>query len=153
MCCLVAAAGIVAALAPAAGAEVSGAGATFPYPIYAKWAEAYGKESGVAINYQPVGSGDGIRQIQAKQVTFGASDMPLSAADIDADHLVQFPTVMGGIAVVVNIDGVKSAELILDGTKVAGAKCVRCPAIRRGVRMFVAHARTLARTWGSSPRS
>jgi phosphate transport system substrate-binding protein len=121
MCCVVAAAGVVAAaaIAPAAGAEVSGAGATFPYPIYAKWAEAYKKESGVAVNYQPIGSGEGIRQIQSKEVTFGATDMPLGAADLDADHLVQFPTVMGGIAVVVNIEGVKSAELIVDGPTVA----------------------------------
>jgi phosphate transport system substrate-binding protein len=120
MCC-VAAAGVVAAaaIAPAAGAEVSGAGATFPYPIYAKWAEAYRKESGVAVNYQPIGSGEGIRQIQSKEVTFGATDMPLAAGDLSADDLVQFPTVMGGIAVVINIEGVKSAELILDGLTVA----------------------------------
>ena len=121
MCCVVAAAGIVAAaaIAPAAAAEVSGAGATFPYPIYAKWAEAYRKETGVAVNYQPIGSGEGIRQIQSKEVTFGATDMPLGAADLDADTLVQFPTVMGGIAVVVNVEGVKTAELILDGPTVA----------------------------------
>jgi phosphate transport system substrate-binding protein len=121
MCCVVAAAGIVAAaaLAPAAAAEVSGAGATFPYPIYAKWAEAYRKESGVTVNYQPIGSGEGIRQIQSKEVTFGATDMPLAAGDLGADDLVQFPTVMGGIAVVINVEGVKSAELILDGATVA----------------------------------
>jgi len=121
MCCVVAAAGIVAAaaIAPAAGTEVSGAGATFPYPIYAKWAEAYRKETGVAVNYQPIGSGEGIRQIQAKEVTFGATDMPLGAADLAADHLVQFPTVMGGIAVVVNVAGVNTGELILDGPTTA----------------------------------
>jgi phosphate transport system substrate-binding protein len=121
MCCVVAAAGIVAAaaLAPAAAAEVSGAGATFPYPIYSKWAEAYRKESGVTVNYQPIGSGEGIRQIQSKEVTFGATDMPLAAGDLGADDLVQFPTVMGGIAVVINVEGVKSAELILDGLTVA----------------------------------
>jgi phosphate transport system substrate-binding protein len=120
---VVAAAGAVvgAALAPlaVAAAEVSGAGATFPYPIYAKWAEAYKKESGVAVNYQPIGSGEGIRQIQSKEVTFGATDMPLGAADLNADTLVQFPTVMGGIAVVINVEGVKSAELILDGPTAA----------------------------------
>ncbi len=120
---VVAAAGAVvgAALAPlaVAAAEVSGAGATFPYPIYAKWAEAYKKESGIAVNYQSIGSGDGIRQIQSKEVTFGATDMPLGAADLDADHLVQFPTVMGGIVVVLNIEGIKSAELILDGPTIA----------------------------------
>jgi phosphate transport system substrate-binding protein len=121
MCCVVAAAGIVAAaaIAPAAGAEVSGAGATFPYPIYAKWAEAYRKESGVAVNYQPIGSGEGIRQIQSKEVTFGATDMPLGAADLDADHLVQFPTVMGGIAVVINIAGVNTGDITLDGPTTA----------------------------------
>ena len=121
MCCVVAAAGIVAAaaLAPAAAAEVSGAGATFPYPIYSKWAEAYRKESGVTVNYQPIGSGEGIRQIQSKEVTFGATDMPLAAGDLGADDLVQFPTVMGGIAVVINVEGVKSAELILDGLTAA----------------------------------
>jgi phosphate transport system substrate-binding protein len=121
MCCVVAAAGIVAAaaLAPAAAAEVSGAGATFPYPIYAKWAEAYRKESGVTVNYQPIGSGEGIRQIQSKEVTFGATDMPLAAGDLGADDLAQFPTVMGGIAVVINVDGLKTAELILDGPTVA----------------------------------
>src|SRR5262245_5077660 len=121
MCCVVSAAGIVAAaaLTPAAAAEVSGAGATFPYPIYAKWAEAYRKESGVTVNYQPIGSGEGIRQIQSKEVTFGATDMPLAAGDLGADDLVQFPTVMGGIAVVINVEGVKSAELRLDGLTVA----------------------------------
>jgi phosphate transport system substrate-binding protein len=121
--CVVAAAGAVVAamLAPlaVAAADISGAGATFPYPIYAKWAEAYKKETGVAVNYQPIGSGEGIRQIQSKEVTFGASDMPLGAADLGADALVQFPTVMGGIAVVVNIEGIKTAELILDGATAA----------------------------------
>jgi phosphate transport system substrate-binding protein len=121
MCCVVAAAGVVAAaaLAPAAAAEVSGAGATFPYPIYAKWGEAYREESGVTVNYQPIGSGEGIRQIQSKEVTFGATDMPLAAGDLGADDLVQFPTVMGGIAVVINVEGVRSAELILDGLTAA----------------------------------
>lgn len=104
---------------PAAAAEVSGAGATFPYPIYAKWAEAYKKETGNVVNYQSVGSGEGIRRIQDKEVTFGATDMPLGARDLDKHGLVQFPTVVGGIAVVVNIDGVKSGDLTLDGPAVA----------------------------------
>src|SRR4029079_10614543 len=88
----------VAAVAatPAVGAEISGAGATFPYPIYAKWAEAYKKATGVAVNYQLVGSGEGIRQIQNKEVTFGASDMPLKPADLEAYGLVQFPTALAG---------------------------------------------------------
>src|SRR6478752_10175586 len=77
----------------ASAADISGAGATFPYPIYAKWAEAYKKATGVAVNYQPVGSGEGIRQIQNKEVTFGASDMPLKPADLEPYGLVQFPTV------------------------------------------------------------
>ncbi|HEY6993142.1 MAG TPA: phosphate ABC transporter substrate-binding protein PstS [Xanthobacteraceae bacterium] len=116
-----AAAGVVAGavLAPAVAAEVSGAGATFPYPIYAKWAEAYKKATGIAVSYQSIGSGDGIRQIQSKEVTFGATDMPLSVGDLDADALVQFPTVMGGIAVVVNIAGVKTGDLVLDGPTIA----------------------------------
>jgi phosphate transport system substrate-binding protein len=116
-----AAAGIVAAAVsvPAAAAEVSGAGASFPYPIYAKWAEAYKKETGNVVNYQSVGSGEGIRRIQDKEVTFGATDMPLGARDLDKHGLVQFPTVVGGIAVVVNIAGVKSGDLTLDGPTVA----------------------------------
>jgi phosphate transport system substrate-binding protein len=108
-----------AASMPCAAAEISGAGATFPYPIYAKWAEAYKKQTGVRVSYQPIGSGDGIRGIQSKEVTFGASDMPLSAADLDVDGLVQFPTVIGGITVVVNIHGVRAGELVLDGPTIA----------------------------------
>ena len=93
-----------AAIGPAVAADISGAGATFPFPIYAKWADAYKKETGVGIAYRPVGSSDGIRQIQDREVTFGASDMPLNAADLDAHGLVQFPTVVGGIVAVVNIE-------------------------------------------------
>ena len=108
-----------AAIAPATAAEISGAGATFPFPIYAKWADAYKKETGVGIAYQPVGSSDGIRQIQDKEVTFGASDMPLNAADLDEHGLVQFPTVVGGIVAVVNIEGIKSGDITLDGPTLA----------------------------------
>jgi phosphate transport system substrate-binding protein len=116
-----AAAGLIAAAmnTSAAAADISGAGATFPYPIYAKWAEAYRKETSAGVNYQPIGSSDGIRQIQDKAVTFGATDMPLNSAGLDADGLVQFPTVMSGVAVVVNIEGVKTGELTLDGPTVA----------------------------------
>lgn len=116
-----AAIGLIAATAsaPAAAADISGAGATFPYPIYAKWAEAYKKETGIGVNYQPIGSSDGIRQIQDKAVTFGATDMPLNTEGLDTDGLVQFPTVMSGVAVVVNIEGVKTGELTLDGPTVA----------------------------------
>src|SRR5467141_974005 len=87
-------------------ADISGAGATFPYPIYAKWADTYKKETGVGLNYQSIGSGGGIKQIQAKTVTFGASDMPLKADELQKAGLVQFPTVLGGVVPVVNLDGV-----------------------------------------------
>ena len=115
------AAGIVAAaaIAPALAIDISGAGATFPFPIYAKWAETYKKQTGIAVNYRPIGSGDGIRQIQAREVTFGASDMPLNAADLELHGLVQFPTVVGGIVAVVNIEGVKTGDLTLDGPTLA----------------------------------
>ena len=105
--------------APATAAEISGAGATFPYPIYAKWAEAYQKESGVQLNYQAIGSGGGIKQIKANTVTFGASDMPLTAADLKAASLVQWPMVMGGIVPVVNLAGVAPGALVLDGPTLA----------------------------------
>ena len=104
----------------AAGAvDISGAGATFPFPIYAKWADAYKKETGNGLNYQSIGSGGGIKQIKAKTVTFGASDMPLEAADLAASGLVQFPTVVGGDVPVVNLDGIKPGELVLDGPTLA----------------------------------
>jgi phosphate transport system substrate-binding protein len=109
----------VAALTPAAAADISGAGATFPYPVYAKWADAYKKQTGVGMNYQSIGSGGGIKQIKAKTVTFGASDAPLKGEDFEKSGLVQFPMVMGGIVPVVNIDGVKPGELVLDGPTLA----------------------------------
>src|SRR5437764_531839 len=92
------AAGFAAAVlvAPASAADISGAGATFPYPIYAKWGDAYKKETGNGINYQSIGSGGGIKQIQQKTVTFGASDMPLKPEEVKKWSLVQFPTVIGG---------------------------------------------------------
>src|SRR5216117_1015098 len=90
--------------ASALAVDISGAGATFPYPIYAKWADAYKKETNVGLNYQSIGSGGGIKQIKAKTVTFGASDAPLSGDDLKSTGLVQFPMVMGGIVPVVNID-------------------------------------------------
>jgi len=117
--CIAAAAIAAAAMTPAICAEISGAGATFPFPIYAKWAEAYRKETGTTVTYRPVGSSEGIRQIQDKEVTFGASDMPLNAADLERDELVQFPTVVGGIVAVVNVEGIKSGELALDGPTLA----------------------------------
>jgi len=116
----VAVAGFLAAtVLPAAALDISGAGATFPYPIYAKWADAYKKETGVGLNYQSIGSGGGIKQIEARTVTFGASDAPLKGADLDKNGLVQFPMVMGAIVPVVNIEGVKAGGLVLDGPTLA----------------------------------
>ena len=115
------AAGAIAAatIAPALAVDISGAGATFPYPIYAKWADAYKKETGAGLNYQSIGSGGGIKQIQAKTVTFGATDMPLKPEELSKAGLVQFPTVIGGDVPVVNLEGVKSADLTLDGPTLA----------------------------------
>jgi phosphate transport system substrate-binding protein len=104
----------------ALAASISGAGATFPYPVYAKWAAAYQKVSGVGVNYQSIGSGGGIAQIKAKTVAFGASDMPLKPADLASIGLAQFPTVVGGIVPVVNIQGVASGQIVLDGSTLAG---------------------------------
>jgi phosphate transport system substrate-binding protein len=103
----------------AEAAEINGAGATFPYPIYAKWAEAYAAKTGLKMNYQSIGSGGGIKQITAKTVDFGASDMPLKPADLEKDGLTQFPMVMGGVVPVVNIPGIEAGQLKLDG-KVLG---------------------------------
>ncbi len=99
--------------------DITGAGATFPFPVYSKWADAYKKETGNGLNYQSIGSGAGIKQIQAKTVTFGATDAPLTVADLDKAGLVQWPMVMGAIVMVVNLEGVKSGELVLDGKTVA----------------------------------
>ena len=115
----VAASFVAAALAPAQAADISGAGATFPYPIYAKWADAYKKETGNGLNYQSIGSGGGIKQIKAKTVTFGASDAPLSGKDLDESGLAQFPMVMGGIVPVVNLDGIAPGSLVIDGPTLA----------------------------------
>ncbi len=116
-----AAAGAIAvtAFAPAMAADISGAGATFPYPIYAKWADAYKKETGNGLNYQSIGSGGGIKQIQNKTVTFGASDAPLKGEDLNKWGLAQFPAVMGGIVPVVNLEGIKPGELTIDGPTLA----------------------------------
>src|SRR5438128_5504336 len=103
-----------ASIGAASATDISGAGATFPYPIYAKWADAYKKETGIGLNYQSIGSGGGIKQIQNKTVTFGASDMPLKLEHLNKDGLVQFPTVIGGDVPVVNIEGIKPGDLKLD---------------------------------------
>jgi len=114
------AAGFVAASAsafslPAMAADITGAGATFPFPVYSKWADAYKKETGNGLNYQSIGSGAGIKQILAKTVTFGATDAPLKADKLEKDGLLQWPMVMGAIVPVVNVEGVKSGELVLSG--------------------------------------
>ncbi|HRO00167.1 phosphate ABC transporter substrate-binding protein PstS [Nitrobacter sp.] len=116
----IAAAGLVAASAsvfsvPVKAADVTGAGATFPFPVYSKWADAYKKETGHGVNYQSIGSGAGIKQILARTVTFGATDAPLKADKLEKDGLVQWPMVMGAIVPVVNIEGVKPGELVLSG--------------------------------------
>jgi phosphate transport system substrate-binding protein len=103
----------------ATAAEISGAGATFPYPIYAKWAEAYKAKTGVSMNYQSIGSGGGIQQIKKKTVNFGASDAPLKPAELDEAGLTQFPMIMGGIVPVVNLPGIKPGEMKLTGPVLA----------------------------------
>jgi phosphate transport system substrate-binding protein len=116
---LIAGAIAIGAAIPAVAIDISGAGATFPYPIYAKWADAYKKETNNGLNYQSIGSGGGIKQITAKTVTFGASDMPLKAEQLEKDALVQFPTVLGGVVPVINVEGLKAGEVVLDGTTLA----------------------------------
>jgi phosphate transport system substrate-binding protein len=103
----------------AQAAEISGAGATFPYPVYAKWADAYKTATGVGLNYQSIGSGGGIKQIKAKTVTFGASDKPLEPAELKAAGLLQFPMIIGGVVPVVNIKGIAPGALQLDGATLA----------------------------------
>src|SRR4029450_12466908 len=99
--------------------DISGAGATFPYTIYAKWADAYKKETGSGLNYQSIGSGGGIKQIKAKTVTFGATDAPLPGKELDDSGLAQFPMVMGGIVPVINLEGIKPGDLTIDGPTLA----------------------------------
>ncbi|MBI4082420.1 MAG: phosphate ABC transporter substrate-binding protein PstS [Candidatus Lambdaproteobacteria bacterium] len=117
--------GLAAALAALAGRDaqardITGAGATFPYPIYARWADAYSKETGVRLNYQSIGSGGGIAQIKARTVNFGASDLPLTPAQLDAAGLIQFPTVVGGVVPVVKLSGIRAGELKLTPEVLAG---------------------------------
>jgi len=99
--------------------DISGAGATFPYPIYSKWADAYRQQTGIGLNYQSIGSGGGIKQIKAKTVTFGASDMPLKPEDLKDAGLVQFPMIIGGVVPVVNVKGVQAGQMVLNGATVA----------------------------------
>jgi phosphate transport system substrate-binding protein len=103
----------------AAAQTITGAGATFPYPVYAKWAEAYKKETGVSLNYQSIGSSGGMRQIRAKTVTFGASDAPIKGADLDKDGMVQFPAIIGGTIPVFNLQGFKPGDVRITGEVLA----------------------------------
>ena len=99
--------------------DITGAGATFPYPIYSKWAEAYKKETNIGLNYQSIGSSGGIRQINAKTVTFGATDAPVTGAELDRLAQVQFPAIIGGTVPIVNLEGFKPGELRITGTVLA----------------------------------
>ncbi len=107
------------AMSSAMAADMTGAGSTFAFPIYSKWADAYKTKTGNGLNYQSIGSGAGIKQIKAKTVDFGASDMPLSAEELNADGLIQFPTIMGGVVAVVNVEGVQPGQLKLSGEVLA----------------------------------
>jgi len=110
---------LAASVSVAFAEDISGAGATFPYPIYSKWADAYKKVSGVGLNYQSIGSGAGRKQIQAKTVTFGATDIPQKEEYLNTNGFVQFPMVMGGIVAIVNLEGVAGGDLVLDGDTLA----------------------------------
>jgi phosphate transport system substrate-binding protein len=113
------AAGLMAASTSAYAADITGAGSTFIYPVLSKWADAYKKETGSGVNYQSIGSGAGIKQIQAKTVTFGATDAPLKPDQLEKDGLAQWPMIMGAIVPVVNIEGVKPGDIVLDGQTLA----------------------------------
>ncbi|HEY4215457.1 MAG TPA: phosphate ABC transporter substrate-binding protein PstS [Steroidobacteraceae bacterium] len=116
---LIAGAAALGVGAVAQAADITGAGATFPYPIYSKWADEYKKSTGVGLNYQSIGSGGGIKTIKAKTVTFGASDMPLKPEELKESGLVQFPMIIGGVVPVVNVKGVAAGQLTLDGATIA----------------------------------
>jgi phosphate transport system substrate-binding protein len=110
---------VACAATGALAADITGAGATFPYPVYSGWAEAYKKQTGIGLNYQSIGSGAGIKQVEAKTVTFGATDMPLKVEQLEKDGLAQWPMIMGAIVPVVNVEGVKAGDLVLDGPTLA----------------------------------
>ena len=99
--------------------QITGAGATFPFPVYSKWAQAYQQKTGTQLNYQAIGSGGGIKQIEAKTVDFGASDKPLTPEELEKNGLMQFPTVMGGIVPILNVKGIEPGQLVLDGKTLA----------------------------------
>lgn len=114
-----AAAAVMTMTSAYAADRITGAGATFPYPVYSKWAQTYQEKTGTQLNYQAIGSGGGIKQIQAKTVDFGASDKPLTAEELDKGGLIQFPTVMGGIVPILNVEGIEPGQLVLDGATLA----------------------------------
>jgi phosphate transport system substrate-binding protein len=116
---LIAGLGLSVAAATSWAADITGAGATFPFPVYAKWAEAYKAATGTGLNYQSIGSSGGIRQIRAKTVTFGATDAPVPGAELDRDAMVQFPAIIGGTVPVINLDGFKPGELRVTGPVLA----------------------------------
>ena len=116
---IIAAVGMTVVAVSAMAADITGAGATFPFPIYAKWAEAYKAATGTGMNYQSIGSSGGLKQIRAKTVTFGASDAPVKGADLDKDGMVQFPAIIGGTVPVINLDGFKPGELRVTGPVLA----------------------------------
>jgi phosphate transport system substrate-binding protein len=116
----IAAAGLLAATTlPAAAADITGAGSTFVYPVLAKWADVYRKDTGIGLNYQSIGSGGGIKQITNKTVTFGATDMPLTPQDVAKDNFVQFPVINGSVVPILNLTGIKPGEITLDGPTIA----------------------------------
>jgi phosphate transport system substrate-binding protein len=116
---LLVAIGMTAIAASSIAADLTGAGASFPFPIYAKWAEAYKAKTGHSLNYQSIGSSGGIKQIKAKTVDFGATDAPMTAEELEKDGLVQFPAIIGGVVAVVNIDGIKPGQIKLTGELLA----------------------------------
>lgn len=109
----------MAAALSASAADITGAGATFPFPIYAKWAEAYKAETGTGLNYQSIGSSGGVRQIRAKTVTFGATDSPLKGDELDKDGMVQFPAIIGGTVPIYNLEGIKPGDIKITGEVLA----------------------------------
>ncbi|HVT16830.1 MAG TPA: phosphate ABC transporter substrate-binding protein PstS [Thermoanaerobaculia bacterium] len=143
--------------APAAAADITGAGATFPYPVYAKWADAYKTKTDIGLNYQSIGSGGGIKQIKAKTVDFGASDKPLEPKELGESGLIQFPMIMGGVVPVVNVKGVGAGQLKLDGPllaeiylgKVAKWNDPKIRALNKGVKLPDAAISVVHRSDGS----
>jgi phosphate transport system substrate-binding protein len=151
------AAGATIVFSSAIAADLTGAGATFPYPIYAKWAEEYKKATGIGLNYQSIGSGGGIKQIKAKTVDFGASDMPLRVEELDKEGLTQFPAVMGGVVPVVNLEGVAPGQMKLTGPvladiylgKIAKWNAPEIAALNPGVKLPAADITVVHRADGS----